>query len=188
MANIIIMLFIVIAIFPLVNPVFAMPYDDFPFVLNLPLNNFVLFDLASQSPKPCEEQNIARMIEHIMNENAIKLEKIHIKPLIKSMQIKVRGMFAKLKACRGGRAYQKTYDKWKMTNFELKVKHKTGSPTKRKLEEQLQSEQQVSKRARKEIHETQKKLFQAEKETRELQRRIDRLVRNKQKEEEIRTN
>lgn len=121
------------------------------------------------------------MVEHIMHENTIDMQKINLASVVKKMQMKVRSLFAKLKKITGGRAYQKTYDKWKSTNYVLKVPHKTGSPTKRKLEEQLQCEQLACKKARKKVDETRKKLVQSEKTNAELQRNIDRLVRNKQR-------
>ena len=170
-----------VTLFFLVNPVTAAPPEEFPYVIKLQINNYLLFTLSKQSEILNADTPISTFLEQVLIENAVDIQKVHLAPLIKRVRFKIRHLRDKLRRCKGGRAYARTLDKWKTTSYELNVPHKTGSPCKRKLEECVKREQQASKQARRELHETRKKLLKVEKRQQELQRNVDRLLKNKQR-------
>ena len=82
------------------------------------------------------------VINTILTRHKLNADRFDIQSVIKTLQCKIKKMteqFRKLRSA-GGKSLKNLLANWTSSDYILKLPHKTGSPTKRKLEEDLQNE------------------------------------------------
>ena len=147
---------------------------EFKHVVYLQLNNLVLYKLAS-AMTTCSllsSESLEHVLRSLLTQYHLKKDQINAVFVLNKLKNKIKFMFRQLKSVnRSGFKLQALMTKWENTTFTLKVPHRTGSPTKRKLEN---TEEELS-RVADELTTTRRVLADINGKNKELERTIDRL-------------
>nr|XP_054750436.1 LOW QUALITY PROTEIN: uncharacterized protein LOC129256207 [Lytechinus pictus] len=155
------------------------PTEEYPYIVELDVNNLLLYNIASKisSGPELSDDEVRSVLTKVLNTHHITLEGIDLSSVFKTLKQKVKSLFQKSKKCvkAGGKSVEMQLRKWKETEYSLKLPHKSGSPTKRKLQEDVQEEKSKRIKLESELTVLTNKLEQTEGKNLELERRVQRL-------------
>ncbi|KAJ8050097.1 hypothetical protein HOLleu_03167 [Holothuria leucospilota] len=117
----------------------AVLHFENPNEVYLPVNNHYLYQLIITSD-PLTKNNIKYMIQAFFDKHSVVYDKVNTPPRIKRLPFKVKNLYHKVKKCKGGKQLRKLIAEMKASTYDLKFTHKSDSPRKRKLQDDLEEE------------------------------------------------
>ena len=122
------------------------------------------------------DDEVLAVLTKLFNRFGMSMAKFEIPPVIKTLKSKLKRMFITVKKCRssGGKCMERQLQKWKSDEkYSLLLPHKSGSPTKRKLQDDLETETRKRQELEHDIANFTNELDQSKSENQELKRQID---------------
>ena len=148
------------------------PNADFPHLVNLDLNNLLLYNLAVKGMTHSElnDDELRSVLIKILNRHHMTVDHFLLPAVLSSLRSKLKRMFQTVSKCvrSGGTNLAHQLKKWRESVYNLKLPHVTGSPTKRKLETDLERESKRRRSLETELNDTKA-------ENHELERQVERL-------------
>lgn len=156
------------------------PNDDFSHVVEISVNDLLLFNLIKDIHANFTEENIRTIFHRILSKNNITIEDFNFDLSAISLGSKLRRLWKMWTTRNSGSHHQKMLSKWQYSKYELKVYHKTGSPTKRKLEMEVESERAKWKKLEDRFNAVSEELSCSKLVNQELLRKVERLSNGKE--------
>ena len=165
-----------LALMSIARPVYATPdeADKYTRIVEVNVFDIFLFNLIRDINGCLTPENIQSVFERILTKHHVSLENCRMHCL-KFLESKLGRLWKNWKSANGSSGRQKLLNKWGKSVYTMKVQHKTGSPTKRKLETELKNESCKRRKLENELNNTGIELTKSKEESSELQRKLDRL-------------
>ena len=185
MANHIVILLVLLACLFVSVEAVPQPSTLYPHIVSLDITNILLYDIAVKgmaNGNPNDDEVLA-FLAKIFNRFGLSMAKFDIPPVIKTLKSKLKRMFITMKKCRGagGNSLERQLEKWKSDGkYSLQLPHKSGSPTKRKLQHDLETETRKRQELEHDVANFANELDHSKSQNQELKRQFDRL-KNPQK-------
>lgn len=119
------------------------PEEVWAYTETVHVNNLYLYNLAfggGYSSKTFTDTGLRNILDKIFSKHHVSGIKVNVPPIAKILSRRLKRMYSTLVGCKGFWARQKVLERWTNSTYELNLPHKTGTPTKRKLESQLDQE------------------------------------------------
>lgn len=153
-------------------------FDEYPHVVKLEINNLFLYKLTTPDSNSLTPENIDTVLQAILSKFHLNRDQINIACVRKTLVEKLRHLLRKLKLLsRSGFKKKELLEKWANSDYVLNVPHRTGSPTKRKLEEV----QEELNRSHDELNVSRQVLADTTNQNQELKRKTERLSNPKKR-------
>ena len=177
-----------IAIFILVCLTLSLPVhahtgidSDFPHLVEIDVKDIFLFNLIKCINAHFSDDNLRTVFRRILDRHNMSFAKFNIEYSLTSLESKLRRLWNSWQKNKSGSSHQKLIKKWEKTVYKLKVQHKTGTPNKRKLEEEVKEERSKRRKLETEFEEVNEELTKCKEEKHELERQVDRLSNSKKR-------
>ena len=112
--------------------------DDMPHEVEVNVSEIFLFNLLKEFGGYLSQGNLHNMIGRILSRYHIPLAQVNTHCLT-PLKNKLTRMWASWKSSKGSSGQRKLLHKFGKSSYILKLSHKTGSPTKRKLKTRCRS-------------------------------------------------
>ena len=109
-------------------------------VVEIDVCDFFLFKLIQNLNFHFSDDNLRTVFRQILVRHHISFKKVDVIFSIRTLESKLRRLWKAWTCKSSGHHHTKLSKKWEKSKYALKVSHKTGSPTKRKLEEEVKDE------------------------------------------------
>ena len=155
------------------------PSAAYPYMVKLDISNFLLYTLAvkGMTGPSMKDEDIRSILSKLLDRHNMTMEHVDIPPVIKTLKQKFKSMYQASRKCwrAGGRSLAFQLEKWKKTEYTIKLPHTSGSPTKRKLENDLNEERNKRVNLEKELSSLNDRLENSNSTNQELERKINRM-------------
>ncbi|XP_072046040.1 uncharacterized protein [Amphiura filiformis] len=154
------------------------PTPAYPHVVTLEINNLMLYNIAVKDVQnPRSPEHAQSVLGKILDKHHMTLDQVDAPPILKTLVNKIKKMVTLVNQKRkaGGTSIKNLLDKWKCSLYNLKLPHATGSPTKRKLENDLNEEKCKRRKLETDFNNLQEEVEQRTEEQNELKRQVERL-------------
>lgn len=157
------------------------PCEGYDHTIDIPINNYLLYQLGiSQPGNVIGQNNVLSIFEKTFTTHKVDATKVEPSSVVSTVVPKLKNMLFRYRKCKGGRSKKKLVESWKTSNYTIKVKYKTDSPTKRKLEEVVEKERRKHKKSVEKVKQAERQIEALLSEKRALQRQIE-IIQNPQK-------
>lgn len=164
------------------NVTIATPCEGYNRTIDIPINNYLLYQLGiSQPGNVIDQNNVQSILEKTFTTHKVDATKVELSSVVSTVVQKLKNMLCRYRKCKGGRSKKKLVESWKTANYTIKVKYKTDSPTKRKLEKVAEKERKKQKKSVEKVKQAERQIEALLSEKRALQRQIE-IIPNPQKE------
>ncbi len=150
----------------------------FPHVVSLDINHLMLYNIAIKDvSNPRSDDNVRSVLSTILTKHHVKYDKIDTSSVVKTLGNKIKKMLTLVnaKSKEGGKSLRNLFKKWEESTYELNLPHATGTPTKRKLENDLNEERVKRQKLEDDVSNLQAELGQCRENENELKRQVGRL-------------
>ena len=178
---------VLLAFVCIVRPLYATcnPGEEtaYPKVAEIDVSEIFLFNLVKGVDGYLSSENVQTVFQRIVTRHHISPEKIDFTGnCLTSLKSKLSRLWNLWKSRKGSCGRLKLLTKFEKTIYTLKVPHKTGSPTKRKLEHELENEIVKRRKVEDSLIKISNDLVKCQEEKREVERKLERFS-NPQKRE-----
>ena len=147
-----------------------------PHVVKIDISEYFLFTLIGKINANFSDVNLLSVFRQIVNRHHLVFEDFNFKLSLPLLGSKLRRMWTTWIKKSGGHWHSKLRSQWEKSKYTCKVYHKTGSPTKRKLEDEVVHAQVARRKLEDDLKDTSTELGKCRAEKEELERKVDRLA------------
>lgn len=170
-------LIFILACLSLSLPADAFPNTDhgFPHIVEVDVTDYFLFTLIQKIDSNFTDDNVRSVFRHILNRHHMTISDFNLDLSLAVLGAKLRRLWTAWTKKSSGSNHKKMIKKWEKSKYKCKIYHKTGSPTKRKLEDEVRNEQVRRKKLESDFDDVSKELRKCNEEKEELERKVERL-------------
>ncbi|XP_038061942.1 uncharacterized protein LOC119732485 [Patiria miniata] len=167
----------------IVRPLCASPEDEtvYPNIAEIDVTEMFLFNLVKDVNGQLSSENVQTVFQRIIARQNISPERVDSNSLT-ALRSKLGRLWHSWRSQKGSNGRSKLLRTFEKNVYTLKVPHKTGSPTKRKLEYQLESEKIKRRKVEESLATVSNDLVKCSQEKLEVERKFERYSDPKKRE------
>ena len=158
------------------HPLLATPEENtYQHIVKVDVTDIFLFNLIRETNGNLSEQNVHSVFRRILTKHHVDLDKFNPNSSLKALTSKLGRLWKSWRSATGTNGRQRLWRKFGNSTYTLKVQHETGSPNKRKLEQELKTEKAKRRKLEDDLAAVKSELNESIEEKKEVCRKLKRL-------------